>query len=46
MYSLGKVTKIREGGGLPDMGNLIFDVVGEAIIKVVPDGTFSITSDM
>ena len=46
IYSLGKVTKIGEGGGLPDARNLIFDVVGKAIIKVVPEGTFSVTSDL
>ena len=46
IYSLGKVTKVGESGGLPDTGNLIFDAVGEAIIKVVPEGTFSITSDL
>ena len=46
IYSLGKVTKIGEGGGLPDVRNLIFDVVGKAIIKVVPEGTFSVTLDL
>ena len=38
--------KIGGGGGLPDARNLIFDAVGKAIIKVVPEGTFSITSDL
>ena len=38
--------KIREGGGLPNARNLIFDVVGKAVIKVVPEGTFSVTSDL
>ena len=46
IYSLGKVTGIREGGGLPDVRNLIFDAVGKAVIKVVPEGTFSIISDL
>ena len=46
IYSLGKVTKIREGGVLPDARNLIFDAVGKAIIKVVPEGTFSVTLDL
>ena len=46
IYSLDKVTKIGESGGLPDARNLIFDVVGKAIIKVVPEGTFSVTSDL
>ena len=46
IYSLDKVTKIREGGGLPDARNLIFDVVKKAVIKVVPERTFSVTSDL
>ena len=47
IYSLGKVTKIGESGGeLPDVRNLIFDAVRKAIIKVVPEGTFSVTLDL
>ena len=38
--------KIREGGGLPDARNLIFDAVRKAVIKVVPEGIFSVTSDL
>ena len=40
IYSLDKVTKVREGGGLPDTRNLIFDAVRKAVIKVVLEGTF------
>ena len=46
MYSLDKVMKIGEGGGLSDARNLIFDAVGKAVIKVVPEGNFSVTSDL
>ena len=46
IYSLDKVTKVGEGGGLPDARNLIFDAVRKAIIKVVPEGNFSVTSDL
>ena len=38
--------QIGEGGGLPNVRNLIFDAVGKAVIKVVLEGTFSITSDL
>ena len=45
-YSLDKVMKVGEGGGLPDTRNLIFDVVKEAVIKVVPEATFFVTLDL
>jgi len=43
---LGKVAEIREGGGLPDTRDLIFDAVRETIVEIVLEGTFSISSDL
>ena len=40
------MTKIGEGEGLPNARKLIFDAVRETVIKVVPEGTFSVTLDL
>ena len=42
IYNLSEVTKVGEGGGLPDTRNLIFDAVGKAIVKEMPESTFSV----
>ena len=44
--SLGKLAKLSEGQRLPDAGDLILDVIGEAIVEVVLKGTLSVSSDL
>ena len=43
---LGEVVEIGEGGGLPDTRDLIFDAVGETVVEMVPEGTFSVSLDL
>ena len=44
--SLGELVKLGEGWWLPDMGDLILDAIGKAIVEVVPKGTFSVSPDL
>ena len=39
---------LKLGGGqwLPDAGDLILDAIREAVVEVVPKGTFSVSSDL
>ena len=44
--SLGELAKLSEGWWLPDVGDLILDVIREAVVDVVLKGTFSVSSDL
>ena len=44
--SLGEGTEFGEGWRLSDAGEFILDAVGKAVVEVVPEGTFSVTSDL
>ena len=38
--------ELRESGRLPNTGDLVLDMIRQTIIKVVPEGTFSIALDL
>ena len=44
--SLGELAKLGKGWWLPNTGDLILDVIGEAVVEMVPKGTFSISSGL
>ena len=44
--SLGELAKLGKGQQLPNAGDLILDAIRKAIIEVVPEGTFFISSDL
>ena len=44
--SLGELAKLGEGRRLPDVGDLILDAIGEAVVEVVLKGTLSVSSDL
>jgi hypothetical protein len=43
---LDELSEVRESGWFPYAGDLIFVAIGKTIVKVVPEGTFSIASDL
>ena len=43
---LGELSKVGEHGGFTNVGDFILDVVGEAIVEMVPESTFSVASDL
>ena len=43
---MSKGLEFSKGAGLSDMRDLVFDVVGKTVVKVVPEGTFSIAVDL
>ena len=44
--SLGELAKLSKGQWLPDAGDLILDAIREAIVEMVPKGTFSVSLDL
>jgi hypothetical protein len=43
---MDELSEVGESGWFPYAKDLIFDVVGKTIVKVVPEGTFSVASDL
>ena len=46
IYRMSEGLEFGEGAGLPNTRNLIFHAVGETVVKVVLEGTFSIAVDL
>ena len=43
---LGELSEVGECGGFTNAGDFILDAVGEAIVEMVPESTFSVASDL
>ena len=43
---LGELSEVGECGGFTNTGDFILDVVGETIVEMVPESTFSVASDL
>ena len=46
IYRMSKGSEFSEGTRLPDMRDLILDVIGETIVEVVLEGTLSVATDL
>ena len=46
IYHMSKGSEFGEEAGLPNTRDLVLDAVGETIVKVVPEGTLSVATDL